>query len=554
MKSRESWVAIVVLLCLAPALGTAQGRLDADTIRQDTRLDNAVSLQAPSLYVGAMLERLSKLSGVELHASENDGAADELVSIYADKVPLHEVMEALWSLLSYRQAEWKWVRSGSSDSYVYTLERPRPARELASKLRAMIQDEFEHDVRLLIQAAHAQPNERRTIIRRYVNESAGGDQNIADWLLQPSADSVWLGLRLFATLSSEMQNLIMRGETEQRLLIRDLPSNVQSMAKELQAATYKRVRRADGTPVEPPTLDAVYVRVKATSNPPTPSLWIDFGTGPGFSYAGGKTLQDRVKTKLKKMWMLEEDTDAAQGQDMAMKPPANEPLDTAGPVASFPPSGMLSFSKRIGQVARARSVCIIARPPADQVNDPGSPYGRTLKEFLDRLDGKGVFAKRSGRILVLASTDWYSVAVTGAAIPWAAARKLGLEGDNKRVPTLLDVADFSTLGLSRQQADRVCEIHREYAAVRFWPALFLLIAKRPQHLEELVSPGGLKYTQIMWSQLFAVGSGPKRVDPNIVNAIRIRHTSQDDRNRASGYDIELRLRVDGTWKRLMHVP
>src|SRR5204863_8169949 len=127
-------------------------------------------------YLGAVVKKLSQASGVEVRAGSQDGAVDHIVSISAENLPLGELMDALCALHSYRSAEWQWYRSGEEGHYIYTLERPRSARDLSIRLRRMIQDEFEHDVGLLIQAALASPEQRPAIVRLFVNESCGGDQ------------------------------------------------------------------------------------------------------------------------------------------------------------------------------------------------------------------------------------------------------------------------------------------------------------------------------------------------------------------------------------------
>ena len=102
MLSRSVIAACGFLLTLALATPAAHaGPLSEAERKQDPRLEKRVTLLAPRrYYLGELLETLSEQTGVSLSASDRDGAAGELVLVRLQDVPLFEVMNALWSLVS----------------------------------------------------------------------------------------------------------------------------------------------------------------------------------------------------------------------------------------------------------------------------------------------------------------------------------------------------------------------------------------------------------------------------------------------------------------------
>ena len=122
-----------------------------------------------------MLERFSKLSGVELRASQRGGAADELVSVNVDNLPIGTAMDALWSLLSYKRANWRWNPTGSPTTPTYVLERPEAAQKLPQSFRNLVQSTYEREATALIKASLKTGKIRHRAVMSFVTEFLGGD-------------------------------------------------------------------------------------------------------------------------------------------------------------------------------------------------------------------------------------------------------------------------------------------------------------------------------------------------------------------------------------------
>ena len=102
------------LLAASPALGDD---LKASEARQDARLEKRVTLSEPRVWLGDLLEKLTAQTGVSLSAGDSgDGAGDPEVTVFVTGTRLKDLMSALWSLVSYRGAEWHWHCSRTSNS------------------------------------------------------------------------------------------------------------------------------------------------------------------------------------------------------------------------------------------------------------------------------------------------------------------------------------------------------------------------------------------------------------------------------------------------------
>ena len=134
MLKRSCFIAIGLFLALLPAFPSRADEVTAAMRKADARLQTRVTLRSPRILVGEMLERLSRQSGVTLTADADSLTGGDSVAVSLRDVPLADAMNALWSLFSYRHAEWDWRRNairGESGRYAYTLARPDYARNRA---------------------------------------------------------------------------------------------------------------------------------------------------------------------------------------------------------------------------------------------------------------------------------------------------------------------------------------------------------------------------------------------------------------------------------------
>ncbi len=111
------------------------GAITAEMRAADARLETKIALSEPRTRLGTLLEKIARTTGVALAADRRDGTADVYVQAYCDGLPVADVMNGLWSLLSYRKAELEWHAEGPKEKHSYTLGRPWRADQFALLLK-----------------------------------------------------------------------------------------------------------------------------------------------------------------------------------------------------------------------------------------------------------------------------------------------------------------------------------------------------------------------------------------------------------------------------------
>ncbi|HLJ53862.1 MAG TPA: hypothetical protein VKT77_02430 [Chthonomonadaceae bacterium] len=124
------------LTCLVARGDELKGLISAAARAEDPRLERKVSLAGDQVPLGAFLESLSKQTGVATQMDERDALSGIPLVVALKDVHLADAMNALWSLLSFPTAPWRWEAKGASGHYTYTLSATFAARQLPARLRA----------------------------------------------------------------------------------------------------------------------------------------------------------------------------------------------------------------------------------------------------------------------------------------------------------------------------------------------------------------------------------------------------------------------------------
>ena len=103
---------------------------------QDARLNQTISINAPSITLGELLAKYSEQTGVRIHTDERDPLSGLRLCVACDKMPLGDMLDSLWSLLSYRDAAWKWERSGKPGAFQYEFTPSRAALDFPPPYQA----------------------------------------------------------------------------------------------------------------------------------------------------------------------------------------------------------------------------------------------------------------------------------------------------------------------------------------------------------------------------------------------------------------------------------
>ena len=142
-------------------------RYYAGNADRDSRLqDKKISFDAPRVYVGEFLEEVTRQTGVPITAEDRNTASGEVIALHLKNAPLGDVLDALWSLVSYQKAEWNWLREGEKGKYAYRLQRTDRAARYSKDLADAAQQEFEGHIAHMMDWADLKPEDLQNTRRK----------------------------------------------------------------------------------------------------------------------------------------------------------------------------------------------------------------------------------------------------------------------------------------------------------------------------------------------------------------------------------------------------
>lgn len=254
----------------ASAAGPRAAAFDAMAAR-DARLQARVSLQAGFVTVGELLEALSRSSGALLEDDARSGAGDDVVAVFLHDTRVIDAMEALQSLLSYREALWQWVveEDGGAEAprLRYRLVRSGAAQRYAAGVRRAIAADFA--------AEHDALREGLALDPEALENAARTSPVLADLAANPRKRA---GLEAFFAMSDAARKTALRpGGDGVRVPVGQLSPEAQAFVRATFAAA--EPTDAKGQPLPPP--DAVTFQTSALGSRITPVLHIEVaGAGP----------------------------------------------------------------------------------------------------------------------------------------------------------------------------------------------------------------------------------------------------------------------------------
>lgn len=501
---RRAFVHVTAAMVLITQTGLAQTvRTRVDTYsKEDSRLKASISIQSDEIYVGDLLARTSKQTGVTLDCGHADGSADVRIAVYCRDYPLAELMQALYVLLSHRDAEVMWERNGSPGAYSYELRFPLNARQLASRLRQEAKSQFEGAVSTMARLAAMDPSERgkhaSEISRAYLQTNDA----ISDGLLKdnPPTRRCWDGLRLFSrALTPSQQRAVVFEGASITLKASDLPASGADFLTTQwhEVASSALVEGANGTlqRVQPPT--SLMFRAVRDGDFLTQTLVIDLEGMGGYGYVGGSPLNGAYERKVKDLWSLPGDAleppdgltiDPAKGMPLSdMDSDGTKPIPDASPIRS----SSTPLERRLREFADTASVGVLARIGSAFNQDPSSA-GSSVGGFLERVKNQlhGLNLKWSNRTLVIEEPPWFWTAENippWSSVKWFRETMVARKG----ALTLNDLCElsrrFSDQGMT--SARRECP---SFDAIAPYLPLLRLCAENPEYQNAMTSERGLQ--------------------------------------------------------------
>jgi hypothetical protein len=294
-RTLANWIGTLLAILFAVP-GNCDG-IDAKMRTEDARLNTKINLPAAQLYVGELLERLSTQTGVSLQMNTQEEASGVLLLVCLNKVTLGEALDAVWSTLTYKGAEWRWERSGKPGAYQYFLVQSRQAKEMAGDFREQIQRWLEEEYKKMLAAARMTPEQRRQALEKEVSEIYQGDKKgIDEYFSDPRT---WMALRTFEeALSPEERLRVLRGQQTATVSTDQLSQQGKDFVEYLW-------KEAESTE---PILRSLYFETRRRDDEIVPVFYIHAHPLGGYSYLGGRfSLAEKAIDYLTTRWMQPDD-------------------------------------------------------------------------------------------------------------------------------------------------------------------------------------------------------------------------------------------------------
>jgi hypothetical protein len=381
----------------------------------DPRLEQVVSLSQTSISVADLCTRLEQETKVALSVGQNDGAGGVLVSVHVKHVPLADIMEALWSLMSYRGAEWSWRKTETNAQPTYKFVRPLAAQMLAGRLQQIGQDLFEEEARAFVAAARLEGKQREEAVLQVVTKLLQQEPSLAQEFLR--SDRMWRGLLLFGSLCSEAERAaVLRGARSVRISGDGLGAEGRAFTHSIWRSDASRAtqitfpeRRAE--PVPEPSWMEFYVRRSGGGLGITPSLFIQLEGLGAYAYLGGVPLEKAMRHRILELWQLAGDGGSTAFFDRTISPPA---------LGAIPQSTDRRLERDLETVSRGAEVSLIARLPSDSRGYVTDPTGRTVGKYLEDTASRPPFLQSKVRrgILLVTYPGWIWDTDTGVPAPF----------------------------------------------------------------------------------------------------------------------------------------
>ncbi len=459
---------------------------------EDARLAQRVTFTHPRLYTGELLDALSKQTGVELSANDEDGAAGMPLCVSLSGLTLRETMDALLSLEGYQKAPWYWERTGSDQKWSYRLTRGTNARRLAEMIRAEIQADFAGYVDNLMQAAWSSDEDRKQVEQK--------DPRIASALKSSSARDYLSILR--SVPEAERRKLLTNGG---KYLVPWSALDEAGAAVALQQWRATGKLEEDGTFIpmpRPGVPNVVSVSVMPAFNGVVPHVFSDVSNRPnsmgGIGLFDPRSFQNSWATSLSDGWLLPGDkTKNAAAEARTLTPRKESPvfLTSATAVPTKKPLPRQGYEDgQLARLAQASKVSLLAHVPHHaNVSLDLPPVGTAAPTVADLLahvaahPSYGLIHKWRGNVLLLSYQNWFVHDSTSENVSYALLKRVRDEGDALSVAELCRFARQMDVEQARSLARRFPEAG---VLAAFHPVL-LWLGKSPERIEAAASEKGI---------------------------------------------------------------
>lgn len=493
------------------------GHITEQMVQEDARLSQArVTLRVPRATLGDLLEEIRIRSGIPVSTGTLDGSQDIPVSAFCDKVEAVKVLNGLWSLLSYKEAEWEWRRTGKPGSYSYRLAMTSAASRFGPKMVDFMWATLDRHLDLLMTAAEGSDAQKQAALIGIYGDVA--------LYPQVKPDLLWsVGLMLKVALTPEQRRAVLHGKTLQVPIAsldpqhRPAPLSIKDPNVVSSTTTINGVEVPRGEPTSVCFLPGGNVHVPAILVSPD-NGWM---TMPA---VGGTPVRVALQQRMLGAWMLEGDKDGREPaanafvarQEAPIDPPAPVGL-SAGPNPTAKDKARLAemaararawsdnWSRRMEQIAVGFGVPLLARLPREPENlNIPEPQKGTLGEYVGGLWvprmgcwRSGFMLKRRDGVLLATTSMWPLEPLPPDQELVRKLRRAAKPGEYLPFDLVVEAADTQTA----KQLEALAEEFPVMARVAQAQGLFALFRRCPRLLEAAQSRSGIVMDEQTRAQL-----------------------------------------------------
>lgn len=389
-------VAALVAACAAEPL---PDRL----LDQDPRLSRKITLVAERAYLGDLIPELGKAGHVPLTLDDRNGASDPRLTVYVRDARLFDVLNAVWSAVSYRSAQWHWSTEGVGGSGRYRLSRGASAARLGASLREWLTGEFMRQADVHLTAATLDPESRKALLTQRASSLYPDDQRDGMLSMALAGQRKWDGLALFSgVFSPDERARILSGQTSGKMPLADLGEAATAFVR----SVWERERVVVSVDGAPPVRRALPTHIEFSTEEqgslrtPCLMIWMHREDGKsGYAYIGGMPLAQRLDGMITRQWSLDGDESVGPKEEFVVCTDAK---------TSEPNPPARSLMRCVRRLARAVPVSIVARLPPSVPADVPDPVGYRLGDYLALLKEQvAIMSKWRTGVLILSSQSWY---------------------------------------------------------------------------------------------------------------------------------------------------
>lgn len=169
--------------------------IDPEIAAKDARLQKKVSFFADRLFLFDLLAELQQQTGVTISVDSEDPFSGLPLMVSLKANTLQETLDALWSVLSYRNAQWKWQVRGEAPNFRYHLLRTPRAHEVSALWKRKAQEAVTKQVIAIIEASRLSPERRKSTLESFSTGEYKFPKEYIEYLRGKDSEPFWTKVR-----------------------------------------------------------------------------------------------------------------------------------------------------------------------------------------------------------------------------------------------------------------------------------------------------------------------------------------------------------------------